>query len=466
MRSTKIICTIGPASDTKDGLLALLDAGMDIARINFSHGTHEKSAEIITTLRALDRERGTATGIMIDTKGGEIRTGDVPHPIEITKGQEVIFSSRPISNKKETMISVNYENFFKDVVETDRILIDSGEITFDVVKINDDGTVVGRAQNAGIIGSRRHITLPGADIDLPSVTDKDWEDIAFGAEMGADFVALSFVRTGDDVRSVRKFLEENGSPMHIVSKIESQRAIDNLAEIIEASDAIMVARGDLGSDIAFEELPALQDETVTRCRDLGIPVIVATHMLESMIEHPVPTRAEVTDVAHAAMTGADAAMLSGETAVGKYPIRAVEAMARTLIKTEEHLRRFPHDIEIPVHDDREARAEAAVSLASTTAAQAILVFTRTGQTAREVTKFRPSAPVIALTATESVRRQLSLVYGVRAVMIPFSKAEDTVQIALQTAEKMGLITKGQQVVLLSDTDAKDSPVSSVQVRTV
>ncbi|MDD5025814.1 MAG: pyruvate kinase [Candidatus Peribacteraceae bacterium] len=465
MRRTKIVCTLGPSSTTLEDIHELAKAGMNVARINLSHGKREDRLKMLEIIRTLRKESLTIS-IMFDTKGAEIRTGEVEHPLPITKGQEVIFSPNRLENEKRTVISVNYSGFSQDVRETNRILLDNGEMIFDIVKINDDGTVTARSQNEGQIGSRRHITLPGADIDLPSLTQQDWDDIAFGAEQDVDYFSLSFIRRAEEIQEVRDFLTKHKSAARIITKIETKQAVANIAEIIAVSDGIMVARGDLGSDLPFEDLPSIQDEIVSRCHDAGVPVIVATHMLESMIEHPSPTRAEVTDVAHAAMTRSDATMLSGETANGKYPFKAVEAMDRILRKTESYLQRFPLSPVVGVRNDREARAEAAVSLAFATNATALLVFTKSGQTAREVSKFRPNVPVIALTNSTSTQYKLCLSYGVLPLVIPFSDPESTVHEGMRAAVESGTVSSGQNVVLLSDMQTKDAPVQSVQTRTL
>ncbi|PIR48249.1 pyruvate kinase [Candidatus Peregrinibacteria bacterium CG10_big_fil_rev_8_21_14_0_10_55_24] len=466
MRLTKIVCTIGPACRSAQTLKALCDAGMTVARLNLSHGTQDDCKTIIEDIRKINQDYGYAVAIMFDTKGAEIRTGVVQYPIEITKGQEVVFSPHPLDNEERTVITVNYDRFYADVPETDRILIDNGEMALDIVDIRADGSVVARSQDDGSIGSRRHINLPGADIDLPSITEKDWEDIAFTCEQKADFVALSFIRNAGEVQSVRTFLEERGSPMQIITKVETRQAVENIAEIIDVSDAIMVARGDLGADLPFEELPIIQDDIVLRCRDRGTPVIVATHMLESMTEHPMPTRAEVTDVAYAVMTGADATMLSGETASGKFPIRAVEAMARIQQRTEEHIARFSRRAE-PVHDEREGRSEAAVSLAQASKAVAIVAFTKTGRTVLEISKFRPSLPIIACTNTPERQRSLQLAYGVLPLCVPFADPETTVQNGFSCAKERGFLHDGDSVVILSDIPISDSGFApSVQVRTL
>lgn len=466
MRSTKIICTIGPATSSPEGLSALIDSGMNIARLNRSHGTQENCREVINFIREYSEKQKIPIGIMVDTKGGEIRTGAVVHPIEIKKGQEVIFSPVPLPEEERTVIEVSYDNFYKDVPETDTIILDGGDILFDIVSIDKDKTVIGKARNDGSIGSRRHINLPGADIDLPSITDKDWEDIKFAIDEDAEFIALSFIRNADEVNAVRKFLQEKKSKIKIITKVETHQAVEHISEIIEVSDAIMVARGDLGTNLPFEEIPVIQDQIVSLCRNKGIQVIVATDMLESMTEHPMPTRAEVTDVAHAAMIGADATMLSGETAVGKFPFKAIEAMSKVLSATEKHKSRFPL-LRMPVHNDREARAEAAAFLSDSAQANAILVFTRTGRTAQEICSFRPSVPIIAATEDVGTKRKLTLCYGVHPIQIKFgSTPEDTIVEGIKTAKEFGFIEEGQNIVLLSDTEAKDAVVQSVQVRKV
>jgi len=467
-RLTKIICTLGPSSKTEEQMKALAEAGMNVARINLSHGTREEHAEAIRQIQKLN-ERGFCVASLIDTRGAEIRTGVVIQPIPIEIDQEIVFSSNPqhVDPRGRTVIEVNYDGFSNDVRETDTIIIDNGTISCSIVSIEPDGSVMARAKDAGSVGSRRHINLPGADIDLPSITKKDWDDIAFGATLGVDYVALSFIRNAEEITEVRSLLQKKGSDMKIITKIETKRAAEeNLAEIIAVSDGIMVARGDLGTDIPIEELPAIQDEIVVRCRDAGKPVIVATHMLESMSAYPLPTRAEVTDVAHAAVTRTDATMLSGETASGKHPVKCVEMMDRILRATEEHEARLQEHSEGVVHNEREARAEAAVTLAHSTEASAIIAITRSGQTAREIAKFRPLVPVIAFALTPSARQKLCLNFGIFPVLAAFTDPETTIATGIAAAKKAGLLKPGMRVVLLSDAPAKDRNVSTVQMRTI
>lgn len=467
-RLTKIVCTLGPASKTFEQIEALAIAGMNVARINLSHGKREEYADSLRILEKLNRN-GYCIASMFDTRGPEIRTGVVAQPLDVRVGQDVVFSADPQYRDplNRPVIEVNYDSFAGDVRETNTILVDNGSISFDIVTIQDDGAVVARAREAGSIGSRRHINLPGADIDLPSLTPKDLEDIAFGADQGVDYVALSFIRNAEEIGEVRAALARKKSDMRIITKIETKKAVEeNLAEIIEASDGIMVARGDLGTDIPIELLPAYQDEIVCRCRDAGKPVIVATHMLESMSSAPVPTRAEVTDVAHAATSRADATMLSGETAAGKHPVKCVDMMARILGTTEHHEFRLQEKPEGAVHNEREAQAEAAVTLACSSKADAMVVFTRTGQTALDIAKFRPSIPIIALAESDKVQHKLALLYGTFPLQIPFSAPEPTIESGLQKAKDAGLLTSGMRVILVSDTQAKDRRISTVQIRTI
>lgn len=467
-RLTKIVCTLGPACSSMEQLLELAQLGMNIARINVSHGSREDHVRTLAAITELNEKHGFCIASLIDTRGAEIRTGDVQDPLEVTKGEEVLFAPTTLQNlpSDRQIIYVGYDGFSTDVRETTQILIDNGEMSFDIVRIEENGSVVGKALQDGSIGSRRHINLPGADIDLPSITDKDWDDIAFAAENDVDFVALSFIRNASEVEEVRALLNKKKSSMLIITKVETQKAVKNLSEIIDASDGVMVARGDLGAEVPFEHLPVIQDDIVYRCRDAGKPVIVATHMLESMTEHPIPTRAEVTDVAHAATEFTDATMLSGETASGKHPPVALAAMDKILRATESHLSRFPADQNIAIQGDGDARAQSAVYLAKSSNAAAIVVITSSGQTARRVSKFRPPVPIISLTNSHGVQRKIQLCYGIYPLCIEFSQEEETVVRGFTAAIQAGLLCKGDQVVVISDIQTRDKPVTSIQMRTV
>ena len=424
--------------------------GMNVARLNFSHGDKTQHQDIIDRIHTLNNNRDIPVGIMLDTKGAEIRTGDVSKPIAVLEGEEVVFSAHLLPKEKMKVIQVSYDGFAKDVLETTTILIDNGEISFDIVDTRSDGSVVARANQAGEIGSRRHINLPGADIDLPSITESDWDDITFGAAQNLDFIALSFIRNADEVHSVRKLLRSLNSTSKIIAKIETQKAVQNIQEIIDASDVIMVARGDLGADIPFEEVPAVQDEIVCRCKDASKPVIIATHMLESMIEHPVPTRAEVTDTAHAVATGADVTMLSGETASGIHPVLALQAMKRIHKATEEHLSRLETIYDIHFHNSAEEEMNIAVEMAEKHKVDAIVLLTDTGRTAKNIAKFRPPLPIISFIKNQHIRNELSLVYGVYPLYID----DHTAQNGIDHAIGIGLLQKGQKILLLKDRAKK------------
>ena len=356
---------------------------MSIARINLSHGSREDHTRLLKEVKHV-QSQGIAISSLFDTRGCEIRTGDVTEPISISEGQEVLFCSTAVQHPEPGSIQVGYDGFAEDVRETDKILIDNGELEFEILRTQVDGSVVGLAKNSGSIGSRRHINLPGADIDLPSITDKDWSDIQFAAEQGVDVIALSFVRSEADIEDVRSVLSNHGSTAKIVSKIENQQALDQLDPIITASDAVMVARGDLGAEIEFVKLPKVQADIVSRCHQAGTPVIVATHMLESMRSNMVPTRAEITDVSMAASQFVDATMLSAETAVGKHPVEAVDTMCSLLEATEYDL---PNMKPIELHDP-------------------------TYQEIIDVSKTHQHAPITVYSSDAVFLRSLNLIYGV------------------------------------------------------
>lgn len=467
MRLTKIVCTLGPSTGTKEQLRDMVGRGMNVARVNFSHGTEDQHRKTLTMLRELIDTEGLPLASLLDTKGCEVRTGDVEKPIEVKKGDEVVFSPTPLPNEKRTVITVNYPDFAKDAKGTKIILLDNGETLFEQTA-NDGTTVTAKALDGGSVGSRRHVNLPGVDLSLPSVTEKDFADIALGIEMGMDFVALSFIRRASEIDEVRAFIKKHNGSMGIIAKIETKFAVENIESIIAASDGIMVARGDLGAEIPFEQVPAVQDHIVERCWLSGKPVIVATHMLESMIQNPMPTRAEVTDVAHAATTRTDATMLSGETAKGDHPQAALEAMSKVLRETEKHLAPVALERITCAISNVEARSKGAVLMSQTVQARSIIVLTKSGLTARHISRLRPLVPVFACTPVATVQRELMLRYGVVPTVLPFNEGqpEETVQAALDAAKKRGLVAKDDKVVIVSDTKSGDNTVATVQVRTV
>ncbi len=472
-RLTKIICTLGPTSKTPEQIEALARAGMNVARINLSHGSVQEHLHTIRLVKALNRKLAkegklpAAVGILLDTKGAEVRTGSVSATLKIKKGEEIVFSYHPLPKEKRQVVIVDYKKFSRDAKASSLILLDNGKITFDFIAARKDGSVVAKARQAGTIGSRRHVNLPGADLDMPSLTKDDWKSISIGAEEGVDFLGLSFIRKASEVDEVRRWLAKKKISISLISKIETLQGVQQLQEIMEASDGMMVARGDLGAEIPFEQVPVLQDVMVLRCRNEGLPVIVATHMLESMIDNPIPTRAEVTDVAHAAMTCTDSTMLSGETASGSHPLLALDAMDRVLRETEKHLSKTQKMMEAPIRSERDARAEGAVTQAISSSATAIVALTRSGNTAREISRFRPNIPIIAITPDPRVQRSLLLSYGVFPLLTKFKKdPEATVVNGIAMARKAGLLKKGDTFVVVTDAKAHQESVSSIQVRTV
>ena len=453
LRKTRIICTLGPATDPPEILKQLLRSGMNAARLNFSHGTHEEHAERIARLRQAEKETGIDVALILDTAGPEIRTGPVKDgKTELTEGQDFTLTTRAVEGD-DTKVSVTYELLPSCVQPGQSILLDDGLIRLETVSV-DGEEIRCKVMNGGKLTNRRGVNVPGADMPFPVLTDKDKDDLRFGVEQGVDIIAASFVRYADDVRTIRAWLDELGGRQFIVAKIETQQGVDNLAEILQIVDGIMVARGDLGVEVPAEELPIIQKEMIRACNQAGKPVITATQMLESMIQNPRPTRAETSDVANAILDGTDTIMLSGETAAGKHPLEAVGTMARIAEQMESSLiwrQQFDHhfnqmdSLNDPVSD---SVARAACLLADKIQAKAILTSTQGGFTGRQISRFRPRAPIIATTPVETVRRQLMLSWGVIPVLVPQEEnTDEVIAIAIETAVKEGHVSNGDMVVI-------------------
>jgi pyruvate kinase len=452
MRKTKIVCTIGPASESKEIFGTLVENGLNVARLNFSHGNHEEHLERINMIKEVRGELNIPVAILLDTKGPEIRTGNFEKGIvELIEGQEFILTTEEISGD-ETKCSITYDKLPKDVKVGDRILIDDGLIELEVIDVLDDKDIKCKIKNGGIVKNKKGVNVPGVKINLPAITEKDISDIEFGINNGIDFIAASFIRKAEDVHEIRRILERNNAhQIQIISKIENQEGLDNIDEIIEVSDGIMVARGDLGVEIPTEMVPLAQKEMISKCNKEGKPVITATQMLDSMMRNPRPTRAEVTDVANAIFDGTDAIMLSGETAAGKYPIESVKTMANIAERTEQSL-----DYE-GILQKRAAHKETSVTYAvshatCTTAhdlgASAIISATSSGFTARMVSKFRPKAPIIAATTSPEILRRMILVWGVQPVLIKDVDSTDEIfDLSISKAKEYGYIENGDLVVI-------------------
>lgn len=447
MRKTKIVCTIGPASDSPEKVNKLLRAGMNVARLNFSHGTHEEHGQRFRILKEEAKKLGKHLGILLDTKGPEIRTGMVPESgVKLSKGNPFILDTQIERIGSEERVGITYTDLWQEVAPGTHILLDDGLIDLRVDKAQN-GTIYTYVQNEGLLKSQKGVNVPGISINLPAITEKDIWDIQFGIEQGIDFIAASFIRKASDVLAVRKIVERAKANIKIIAKIESREGLNNLDSILEVADGLMVARGDLGVEIPVEEVPLAQKEIIRKCHFLGKPVIVATQMLDSMIRNPRPTRAEASDVANAILDGTDAIMLSGETAVGEYPVEAVETMDKIACRTEiaysyGQTARHPH------RNIAEAISYASYTTAHDLDAAAILTPTHSGLTARMISKYRPKSSIIAVTPFQSVARQLSLQWGVIPLLLPESSGTDellssTIHVSLEQK----LIKTGDVVVI-------------------
>lgn len=450
MRRTKIVCTIGPASESVEKLYRLIESGMNVARLNFSHGTHEEHAQRIQNIREAVKLTNRTVAIMLDTKGPEIRTGLLKEgKITIETGEKIILTTKEIMGTKERL-TVNYPGLVKDVKPGNHILLDDGLMALKVLKV--EGTeIYCEILNGGELSNRKGVNVPGVNINLPAITEKDISDIKFGIEQDVDFIAASFIRSASDVLEIRKILEENKADIHIISKIENQQGVVNIDEIIELSDGLMVARGDLGVEIPAEEVPLIQKMMIEKCNRAGKPVITATQMLDSMIRNPRPTRAEASDVANAILDGTDAIMLSGESAAGKYPVESVQTMARIALKTESAIN---HETLVslrgivPRQTTTDAISHATCTTAHSLGAAAIITATESGSTARMVSKYRPKAPIIAVTPREKAQRKLLLVWGVKPILAPETEGTDAmIEQSINASLKAELIKNGDLVVI-------------------
>jgi pyruvate kinase len=470
LRRTKIIATLGPATESEEMLLKLINAGVDVVRLNMAHAKHDWTRMIIRRIRAVSKTAGREVAIMMDIKGPEIRTGDVDAPIELKPGEIFDFTVKPGADRENAeevrSVDVNYRDLVNDIKVGDTVLVDNGLIRLEVLT-KDHAHIRCRVLTPGSLTSRRHINLPGVKVNLPSFTLKDRGDTLVGIEEGIDFVALSFVRAAHDVELLRVFLKENKSRARIVAKIEDQSAIDNLDDIIRATDVLMVARGDLGIEVPLQELPVIQRRAVRLCLSIGRPVIIATHMLESMIGQPMPTRAEITDVANAVYEQADCVMLSGETTVGKYPLECVAALDTIARRIEDELAAdFPEPAVFI--QERMKVFRAAVVLANEFPRSMLLVFTRHGTNAAGIAAHRPPrAPILAVTDSIETLRHLKMVRSVEPFLLtPFGDPEATIERATASLLKLGRISPGDKLVIVSDVQAKDRRIDSIQLRTV
>lgn len=452
MRKTKIVCTIGPASESEEMLEKLMNAGMNVARLNFSHGSHEEHKARIDTIRKVAKRLNKTIGLLLDTKGPEIRTHNMKDGlIVLEKGKEVIVSMNEVEGTPEKF-SVTYENLINDVNIGSYILLDDGLVELQVKEINKDkGEVKCDILNTGELKNKKGVNLPGVKVNLPGITDKDADDIRFGIKENVDFIAASFVRRPSDVLDIRQILEEEKAEITIFPKIENQEGIDNIEEILEVSDGLMVARGDMGVEIPPESVPMVQKDLIRKCNKLGKPVITATQMLDSMQRNPRATRAEASDVANAIYDGTDAVMLSGETASGQYPEEAVKTMRNIAVSAEA-----AQDYK-KLLSDRTKLVETSlvnaigVSVAHTALnlnVKAIVAATESGSTARTISKYRPHSDIIAVTPSEKTARQCAIVWGVNPVVKEGRKTTDALlNNAVATAVETGRVSNGDLIII-------------------
>ena len=467
MRKTKIVCTIGPASESLEKLTSLMEAGMNVCRLNFSHGSHEEHAARIKTIREASEKTGKKVAILLDTKGPEIRTNDMENgAVELKTGANIIISTTEVLGTAEKF-SITYGELINDVEVGSRILLDDGLVGLEVTKLDkENGEIHTVILNDGIKKKKKGVNVPGVSVKLPGITQKDAEDIVFGIQEDVDFVAASFVRRGSDVLEIRELLEQhNAGHIQIIPKIENHEGVENIEEILAVSDGLMVARGDLGVEIPAEDVPLVQKDLIKRCNTLGKPVITATQMLDSMQRNPRPTRAEASDVANAIFDGTDAIMLSGETAAGQYPVEAVQTMhniaskAETALNYKGILSARSKDHEYSVTD---AIGQSVAHTALNLSVSAIITPTQSGSTARVISRYRPKTPIIAITADEKVMRRLALVSGVYPILgTVTTNTDDMLENAVQAATEQNMVKPGELVIITAGVPVNESGTTNI-----
>ena len=466
LRKTKVVCTIGPVSEKKEMMRKLIDNGMNIIRLNFSHGDHQEQGARIETLRELTKETGKNVAVLLDTKGPEVRLGEFENgKVEFNTGDIVTIVRENILGNHERF-HIQCPEIFDDVEVGGTILCDDGKCRLTILE-KRTGELTCRVENPHVLKSKKGCNLPGVRLTMPFVSPKDDADIRFGCRMGVDYIAASFTRRKEDILAIRKILREEGRPdIQIIPKIENQEGFDNLREILEVSDGVMVARGDLGVDVSFELVPLYQKKIIATANEMGKPVITATHMLESMQENPRPTRAEASDVANAVLDGTDAIMLSGESAAGNYPIEAVQTMNRIANAMEETLpykERLHKAVDSSQRTKNDAIAISVAETALTLDVAAIVAFTQSGNTARRISKFRPKVPVIAVTFDEATQRSLALNWGVTTVISPVAKNQNNeCELARAVAREHG-VKPGQSIILVAGYPVGNGATNTMKI---
>jgi len=471
-RRTKIVCTLGPSSNTKEDIEKLYRAGMNVVRINFSHGTHAGHKKTIGYVREVAEKVGYAIPVLMDLQGPKIRVGQMKDDAQIIKtGNFVKLTSEEVVGTPD-LVPIDYPNLAEDSQVGNQILIDDGLLELKIVKKGDDG-IVAKVVVGGILKSRKGVNLPDVDISMSSLTEKDKEDLEFGLKVGVDYVAMSFVRSSRDIQDVISRIRAAGSNASIIAKIEKPEAVNVIDEIIEETDGIMVARGDLGIEIPSEQVPLVQKKIIEKCRIAGKPVITATQMLDSMINNPRATRAESSDVANAVLDGTDAVMLSGETAAGKYPVEAVKTMDKIIKSVEANADGLYYSLKYKKPDWKEKQiieslAYSCVTIADNIEAKAISTITHSGSTARRISKFRPRVPIVAFTESLIVRRQLNLVWGVQSVRLKeIFDTDISVKLMEDYLQNNGYVNSGDRVIIATGMPvAKRGRTNMIKVSTI
>ena len=468
-RKTKIIATIGPASNNRDMLEKLVEAGMNVARLNFSHGNYETHGEIIQTIRSIARMMNRPVGILLDLQGPKIRVGKLQdgQPVRLKRNATFSITSRPIVGTAE-IVSTTYQNLPEDVKKNDTILLDDGLIRLQVMSVRGD-TVKCRVVNGGHLKENKGINLPGVIVSAPSLTEKDKRDVNFGIQNGVDFFALSFVRTAEDLQQIKSIMKKKGVSIPVIAKIEKPEAVENLSSILEEADGIMVARGDLGVELQPEQVPTIQKQIIYLSAKKNKPVITATQMLETMSANPIPTRAEASDVANAIFDGTDAVMLSGETASGRYPVKALRMMAKIADEAENspfmkyNLQFGSDSTDLITH----AVAQSAVNILHEIKARCIVAFSVSGKTSKQISKQRPTAPVFAFTSRKEIYNRLALVWGVTPMYIPkINDAKRLVDSSEHLLLEKNHVQKGDLIVIVIGLGLKEGSTNMIKIHRV
>lgn len=470
MRKTKIVSTIGPSSNNEETLTRMCMAGMNVARLNFSHGSHEEHKRNIELIKKVREKLNIPIAILLDTKGPEYRIGIFKNKkIFLNDGDTFTFTVEDIIGD-ETKVSVSYKGLTKDLSPGDRVLLNNGLVIFEVTEVKDTD-VVCKVITGGEVSDRKSMSFPNKVLKQVYLSEQDKKDLLFGLENDVDFIACSFVSCKQDLIDIKTFLKENNAnDVELIAKIENQAGIDNIEEICSECSGIMIGRGDMGVEIAYEKLPAIQKHLITKCRMLGKRVITATEMLESMIYNPRPTRAEISDVANAVYDGSSAVMLSGETAAGKYPVEAVEAMSRIALETEQNIhyeKRFSNN-SFKIKDTIDAISHATCGMAIDLAASAIVVCSHSGMTARMVSRFRPSVDIVGLTTSEKVWRRLALSWGINPVMVEaYPSTEVLFYVAKKTATELFKLKPGNKIIITGGaTNGESGNTDIIKIETV